>query len=103
MKVNRRKNKLFIRLLFWLIYLFSGYILYAKSTSNYLIDFSRYVYPLTIFWLQIRINKKEKWIPIDSSMSTSQLWFRIIPVLGSVVTFITTIINTIDFIINLFY
>ncbi len=91
-----QKNlKFFIRLIFWIIYFFSGYKLFSKDVAlpSLLITFSRLVYPLSIFWIQIRINKKERWIEINPSMSTAQLWFRIIPVIASFITVIFSFLN----------
>ena len=70
------KNKdiiLFQRLLIWIFYLFSGFLLYFKKGTIYpfLITFSRVVYPLTIFWLQLRIKKSSNWLQIDSGMATA--------------------------------
>ena len=93
------KNKeilLLQRLFIWLIYLFSGYILYSKEgyLFNFFIYFAKVIYPLSIFWLQIRIKRKSKFLPIDSSMATSQLWFNILPVLASFITVIFSLLNT---------
>ena len=98
-----RKNKeilLFQRLFIWIIYLFSGYILYSKNgyLFSFLITFVKVVYPLSIFWLQINIKRKGKFLPIDPSMTTSQLWFNILPVLASLITFILSLSNLILFI-----
>ncbi len=93
------KNKKLIlvqRLLIWSLYLFSGFILYSKQgyLFSFLIIFARVIYPLSIFWLQIRLKKRGNFLPIDSSMSTSQLWFNILPVLASFLSLILTILNT---------
>jgi len=95
MTVKKRNLKIFIRILFWLIYLLSGYYLYIEEfiLPVYLGIFSKIVYPLSIFWLQIRIKNKEPWLPLTDSMSTSQLWFRLIPILCSLFTFILVSIN----------
>ena len=92
------KNKeilLFQRLFIWFIYLFSGYILYSKK--GYLFYFFNYfakvIYPLSIFWLQIRIKRKSSFLPVDSSMATSQLWFNLLPVLASFITVILSLLN----------
>ena len=97
------KNKeilFFQRLLIWVIYLFSGFVLYSKKgyLFSFLITFAKIIYPLSIFWLQIRIKKKVNFFQIDTSMSTSQLWFNILPVLASFITLILTILNLILFI-----
>ena len=97
------KNKdiiLFQRLLIWIFYLFSGFLLYFKKGTIYpfLITFSRVLYPLTIFWLQLRIKKSSNWLQIDSGMATAQLWFNILPVLASLFAAIITILNAVVFI-----
>ena len=93
------KNKtiiFFLRLLFWALYIFSGFILYSKKGNlfYFLTIFTRVLYPLSIFWLQIRIKRRSNFLPIDSSMTTSQLWFNILPVLGSLFAVIFSITNT---------
>ena len=102
------KNKeilLIQRLFIWLLYLFSGYILYSKKgyLFSYFIDFSKVIYPLSIFWLQIRIKRKSNLLPIDSSMATSQLWFNLLPVLGSFITVILSLLNTLLYLIDKFF
>ena len=99
------KNKellLFQRLFIWLLYLFSGYILYSKKGHlfSFFIYLAKVIYPLSIFWLQIRIKRKSNFLPIDSSMSTSQLWFNILPVLASLFTVILTLLNALLYIMN---
>ena len=103
----RSRNKellLFKRSLIWFLYLYSGYILY--STKGYLfsifISFAKVIYPLSIFWLQIRIKKSENLLPIDSSMKTSQLWFNLLPVLASFITVILSLLNTIFYLVDKF-
>ena len=83
------------RLLIWSLYFFSGFLLYSKKGNLYplLITFSRIVYPLSIFWLQIRIKKRTNFMPIDSKMTTSQLWFNLLPVLASLLTVIFSLTN----------
>ena len=83
------------RILIWAIYFFSGFILYSNKGSLYsfLINFSRIVYPLSIFWLQIRIKKRTNFLPIDSKMTTSQLWFNLLPVIASLLTVIFSLTN----------
>jgi len=83
------------RLLIWSLYFFSGFLLYSKKGNLYplLITFSRIVYPLSIFWLQIRIKKRTKFMPIDSKMTTSQLWFNLLPVFASFLTVIFSLTN----------
>ena len=99
------KKKILIKRLFiWLFYLFSGFTLYTQKTYLYpaLVSFTQLVYPLSIFWVQIRIKKRSNFLPIDSSMSTSQLWFNILPVLASIFAVILTSTNAIIFLINKF-
>ena len=90
------------RILIWTFYFFSGFILYSKRGSLYpvLINFSRIIYPLSIFWLQIRIKKKTNFLPIDSKMTTSQLWFNLLPVFASLLTVIFSTTNAFLFIIE---
>ena len=90
------------RILIWTFYFFSGFILYSKRGSLYplLINFSRIIYPLSIFWLQIRIKKKTNFLPIDSKMTTSQLWFNLLPVFASLLTVIFSTTNALLFIIE---
>ena len=93
------KNKGIIlvkRVLVWTIYFFSGFILYSNKgvLYSFLITFSKIVYPLSIFWLQIRIKKRTKFLPIDSKMTTSELWFNLLPVIASLLTVILTLTNT---------
>ena len=93
---NKKRNlKIFTRILIWLIYLTSGYLLYAETfiLPKFLGTFAKLFYPLSIFWLQIRIKNKEPWLPFTDSMSTSQLWFRLIPILASLLTIIIVSIN----------
>jgi len=84
------------RILVWALYFFSGFLLYTKKglLPSFLITFSRNIYPLSIFWLQIRIKKRTKFLTIDSKMSTSQLWFNILPVIASLFTVIFSLTNT---------
>ena len=90
------------RVLIWTLYFFSGFILYSKKgiLPSMLITFSRIIYPLSIFWLQIRIKKRTNFLPIDSKMTTSQLWFNILPVIASLLTVIFSLTNTILYIIE---
>ena len=92
------KSKMVIliqRVLFWTLYFFSGFLLYSKKgvLPSTLITFSRIVYPLSIFWLQIRIKRKANFLPIDSKMTTSQLWFNLLPVIASLLTVIFSLTN----------
>ena len=98
------KNKdilLFQRLFIWILYLLSGFILYLQQGHlfTFLINFAKVIYPLSIFWLQIRIKRKGSFLPINSSMSTSQLWFNLLPVLASVTTVVISILNLFIYII----
>ncbi len=102
---GRNKELLLLqRSIIWFLYLFSGYILYSKKgyLFSIFISFARVIYPLSIFWLQIRIKKSENLLPIDSSMKTSQLWFNLLPVLASFFTVILSLLNTIFYITDKF-
>ena len=101
MRSKSKKIILIQRLLFWVLYLLSGFILYSKKgyLFSFLITFAKIIYPLSIFWLQLRIKKIGNLLPIDSSMSTSQLWFNILPVLASLFTVILTLLNLLIFIL----
>ena len=101
--IKKNKKRTFIkRLIIWTLYLFSGYILYFKQgyISYFLLVFSKMIYPLSIFWVQIRIKKRDKFFPINSSMSTSQLWFFILPVIGSLLTVIFSTLNAFLFLLR---
>ena len=94
---TKKKGTIFIlRMLVWALYFFSGFILYSNRgiLPSFLITFSRIVYPLSIFWLQIRIKKRNNFLPIDSKMTTSQLWFNLLPVIASLLTVIFSLANT---------
>jgi len=95
MTLKKRNLKIFFRILFWLIYLLSGYFLYSESLifPVFIGIFAKLVYPLSIFWIQIRIKNREPWMPLTDSMSTSQLWFRLIPILASLFTSIIVLVN----------
>ena len=84
------------RMLVWALYFFSGFILYTNKgiLPSFLITFSRIIYPLSVFWLQIRIKKRANFLPIDSKMTTSELWFNLLPVIASLLTVIFSITNT---------
>ena len=90
------------RVLIWALYFFSGFILYTNKGSLYsfLITFSRIVYPLSIFWLQVRIKKRASFLPIDSKMTTSQLWFNLLPVIASLLTVVCSVTNAFLFIFD---
>ncbi len=98
-----RKNKKIIilkRLFFWTFYIFSGIVLYLKKGYIFysLITFTRVVYPLSIFWLQIRIKKTTNFLPIDSKMTTAQLWFNLLPILWSIFAVIFSVTNALLYI-----
>jgi len=99
------KSKGFIliqRVLIWTLYFFSGFILYSKKgiLPSMLITFSRIIYPISVFWLQIRIKKRTNFLPIDSKMTTSQLWFNLLPVIASLLTVIFTLSNSFLYILG---
>ena len=83
------------RMLVWALYFFSGFLLYTNKGTlpSFLITFSRIIYPLSVFWLQIRIKKRTKFLTIDSKMTTSQLWFNLLPVIASLLTVIFSLTN----------
>ena len=95
MPIKKGSLKILTRISIWLFYLLSGYFLYSENLilPIFLGTFTKLVYPLSIFWVQIRIKNKEPWLPFTDSMSTSQLWFRLIPILASLLTFIIVSIN----------
>ena len=100
---RQSKVKILIqRILVWAIYFLSGFILYSNKgiLPSFLITFSRIIYPLSIFWLQIRIKKRNNFLPIDSKMTTSQLWFNLLPVVASLLTVVFSLTNTILYIIG---
>ena len=90
------------RILIWALYFFSGFILYTKKgiLPSFLITFSRIIYPLSIFWLQIRIKKRTNFLHIDSKMTTSQLWYNLLPVIASLLTVIFSVTNTILYVLG---
>ena len=92
---KRTKLKLIQRVVIWVIYFYSGFILYSNKgvLYSFLITFSRIVYPLSIFWLQTRIKRRNRFLNIDSSMSTSQLWFNLLPIFASISTVILSLTN----------
>ncbi len=100
-----RKSKgliLIQRVLIWALYFFSGIVLYSYKgiLPSILITFSRIIYPLSIFWLQIRIKKRNNFLPIDSKMTTSQLWFNLLPVIASLLTVIFSLTNSFLYILE---
>jgi len=93
------------RVLIWTIYFFAGFILYSSKgiLPSMFITFSRIIYPLSIFWLQIRLKKRTKFLPINSKMTTSELWFNLLPVIASLLTVIFSLTNAFLYILgNLF-
>jgi len=86
----------------WTLYFFSGFILYSKKgiLPSKLITFTKIIYPLSIFWLQIRIKKRTNFLPIDSNMTTSQLWFNLLPVIASLLTVIFSLSNAFLYILD---
>ena len=100
MSSKSKKLILIKRVLIWTLYFFSGFILYSKKgiLPSILITFSRIIYPLSVFWLQIRIKKRTNFLPIDSKMTTSQLWFNLLPVIASLLTVIFSLTNGILYI-----
>ena len=90
------------RVLFWTLYFISGFIIYSNKgfLPSLIITFSRIIYPLSIFWLQIRIKKRTKFLPIDSKMTTSQLWFNLLPVVASLSTVIFSLTNAFLYILG---
>ena len=90
------------RIFVWTLYFFSGFILYSKKgiLPSMLITYSRIIYPLSVFWLQIRIKKSTNFLPIDSEMTTSQLWFNLLPVIASLLTLIFSLTNTLLYILE---
>ena len=99
------KSKRFIliqRVLIWTLYFFSGFILYSKKGNlpSIFITFLRIIYPLSVFWLQIRIKKRTKFLAIDSKMTTSELWFNLLPVIASLLTVIFSLTNAFLYILG---
>ena len=99
------KNKgliLIQRVIVWTLYFFSGFILYSNQgfLPSIIITFSIIIYQLSIFWLQIRIKKRTNFLPIDSKMTTSQLWFNLLPVIASLLTVIFSLTNSFLYILG---
>ena len=90
------------RVLVWTLYFYSGFLLYSNKgfLPSRFITFSRIIYPLSIFWLQIRIKKRNNFLPIDSKMTTSQLWFNLLPVIASLLTVIFSLTNSFFYILG---
>ena len=101
---KRTRSKIIERTIIWILYFYSGFVLYSNNGVLYpfLITFSRIVYPLSIFWLQIRIKRKNHFLNLDSSMSTSQLWFNLLPVIASLSTVIFSLANAFLYILGKF-
>ena len=96
--INKNKKIIFFRrLLIWVLYFISGFILYSKKgyLFSFLNTFAKMIYPLSIFWVQIRIKRIGQILPLDDSMTTSQLWFNLLPVLASLITVAITLLNAI--------
>jgi len=104
--VSSKSKRLILiqRVLIWTLYFFSGFILYSKKgiLPSMLITFSRIIYPISVFWLQIRIKKRTNFLPIDSKMTTSQLWFNLLPVIASLLTVIFSLTNSFLYILGKF-
>jgi len=90
------------RVLVWTLYFYSGFLLYSNKgyLPSMIITFSKIIYPLSIFWLQIRFKKRNNFLPIDSKMTTSQLWFNILPVIASLLTVIFSLTNALMYTIE---
>ena len=102
MSIKSKRLILIQRVLIWTLYFFSGFILYSNKgiLPSILITFSRIIYPISIFWLQIRIKKRTNFLPIDSKMTTSQLWFNLLPVIASLLTVIFSLTNSFLYILG---
>ena len=102
MSSKRNGGVLIKRVLVWTLYFYSGFLLYSNKGNlpSMLINFSRIIYPLSIFWLQIRIKKRTNFLPIDSKMTTSQLWFNLLPVIASLLTVIFSLTNALLYILG---
>ena len=102
MSIKSKRLILTQRVLIWSLYSFSGFILYSNRgiLPSLIITFSRIIYPLSIFWLQIRIKKRTNFLPIDSKMTTSQLWFNLLPVIASLLTVIFSLTNSFLYILE---
>ena len=102
MSIKSKKLILTQRVLIWSLYFFSGFILYSNRgiLPSLIITFSRIIYPLSIFWLQIRIKKRTNFLPINSKMTTSQLWFNLLPVIASLLTVIFSFTNSFLYILE---
>ena len=90
------------RIIVWALYFFSGFLLYSNKgfLPSFLITFSRIIYPLSIFWIQIRIKKRTNFLHIDSKMTTAQLWFNLLPVIASLLTVLFSLTNAFLYILE---
>ena len=90
------------RVIVWTLYFYSGFLLYSKISifPSSLTTFLRIIYPLSVYWLQIRIKKRTNFLPIDSKMTTSQLWFNLLPVIASLLTVIFSLTNSFLYIVG---
>ena len=102
MSGKSKKLILIQRVLIWALYFFSGFILYSNKgiLPSLIITFSRIIYPLSIFWFQIRIKKRTNFLRIHSKMSTSELWFNLLPVIASLLTVIFSLTNSFLYILD---
>ena len=76
------------------IYIFRIFTLFKKRIFIFFFNYFCKINLSIINFLATNKNKKkDKLLPIDSSMTTSQLWFNILPVLASL---FTVIINFIE-------
>ncbi len=100
MSRRKKENLILQRLCIWALYLFSGCLLYSRKTYlfPFFITFAKVIYPLSIFWIQIRLKTKNKLLPIDTSMTTSELWFNLLPVVASIITVILSLLNMLFYI-----
>ncbi len=101
--MSKNKIKITLRIIWWLFYLFGGFVLYFKSHLLKLPfeEFIKFSYPLSLFWCQIRLKNKERWLPVNNKLSTSQAWFKLIPVFQSFITVIIMSVYEIRFLIKL--
>ena len=102
MSSKSKRLILITRVIVWTLYFYSGFLLYSNKgfLPSTLITFSRIIYPLSVFWLQIRIKKRTNFLPIDPKMTTSQLWFNLLPVIASLLTVIFSLTNCILYILE---
>ena len=101
--VRKSSGIIFVRrIIIWTLYFFSGFILYSNKgiLPSFLITFSRIIYPLSIFWLQLRIKKRKSLLPINSKMTTSELWFHLLPVIASLITLVLSLTNAFMYVLG---